>query len=209
LNRLAKDAGCEQYAYIELGGEGERICSNYHPEWQLRCAAKGYYRIDPALAEATRTMQPVTWSHAQTARHNPEVHQYFQEACEYGVVSGISLPIRGGFGTKAVLTLASGHDHPRPIAVRDASFAATAVTMVYVRLHNLDWPEVTNTESPLSPRELHCLGWASMGKTKAEIARVLDLSVSTVRCYLDNARRKLGASNMPHAIRLAASRNLL
>jgi len=209
LKRLAKDAGFEHYAYIELGAGGDRIFSSYPDVWLLRCAAEDYHRIDPALAEAARTMQPVTWSHAQTSRNSFAVQKYFQEARGYGVVSGISLPIRGGFGTKVVLTLASGHDQSHPIAVRDASYAATAVAVVYSSLHGLGLPDQGNIRIPLSPRELHCLGWASMGKTKGEIGRVLDLSESTVRFYLDHARQKLGASNIPHAVRIAVTQNLL
>ncbi|WP_352648169.1 LuxR C-terminal-related transcriptional regulator [Mesorhizobium sp. M0408] len=37
----------------------------------------------------------------------------------------------------------------------------------------------------LSPREVTCLNWASIGKTQAEIARLTRLSEKTVRLYLE------------------------
>lgn len=56
---------------------------------------------------------------------------------------------------------------------------------------------------PLSPRERECLKWAACGRTLKEIARILDLSLSSVRVYLDMARRKLDAVNLTQAVAVA------
>jgi len=56
---------------------------------------------------------------------------------------------------------------------------------------------------PLSPRERECLKWAACGRTLKEIARILDLSHSSVRVYLDMARRKLDAVNLTQAVAVA------
>jgi DNA-binding CsgD family transcriptional regulator len=53
----------------------------------------------------------------------------------------------------------------------------------------------------LAPRELECLQWLSKGRSTAEIAARLDVSLSTVHTYLRRARDKL---NLPTADSLIA-----
>jgi hypothetical protein len=47
------------------------------------------------------------------------------------------------------------------------------------------------------------LAWAAQGKTYAEIGLLLGISFATVKSNLDNARHKLGAVNLTHAVALA------
>ena len=61
----------------------------------------------------------------------------------------------------------------------------------------------------LSPREVTCLSWASLGKTHSDTAKMLGISEKTVRFYLERAREKLGASNIAHTVRLAMEKGLL
>ena len=58
------------------------------------------------------------------------------------------------------------------------------------------------TERPMTPRELSVLELAAEGTPIAEIAGCLHLSHGTVRNYLADAARKLGARNRVDAIRL-------
>jgi DNA-binding CsgD family transcriptional regulator len=55
----------------------------------------------------------------------------------------------------------------------------------------------------LSAREIECLAWAAQGKTYREISMLVGLSFASVKTYLDTARFKLGAVNLPHAVALA------
>jgi DNA-binding CsgD family transcriptional regulator len=61
----------------------------------------------------------------------------------------------------------------------------------------------------LTFRERQCLGWASLGKTMQEMATILRVTPRVVKFHLDNGRRKLGASTLPHAVALAIRRELL
>lgn len=54
----------------------------------------------------------------------------------------------------------------------------------------------------LTPREIDCLSWAAKGKTRWETAHILKVSDSTVRFHLENARNKLAAGNVTHAVAL-------
>jgi DNA-binding CsgD family transcriptional regulator len=56
---------------------------------------------------------------------------------------------------------------------------------------------------PLTPRELDCLYWAAQGHSTIETAEILELKNETVRQYIKQALRKLGARNKTQAIWLA------
>ena len=61
----------------------------------------------------------------------------------------------------------------------------------------------------LTERQCECLRWASHGKTMAEIAVVLDISVHTVGHHLAEAQLRLAASNRGHAIAIALRHGLI
>ena len=62
---------------------------------------------------------------------------------------------------------------------------------------------------PLSERENECLTWIAHGKTYQEIGMIIGLSWSTVKTYLDTARYKLDAVNMPHAVAKAITLGII
>jgi DNA-binding CsgD family transcriptional regulator len=64
-------------------------------------------------------------------------------------------------------------------------------------------------DGSLSKRERECLAWVSFGKTAWETAQILGVSRRTVEFHLDNAVRKLDASNKVHAAVLAVRRKLI
>lgn len=61
----------------------------------------------------------------------------------------------------------------------------------------------------LSPRERECLRWTAVGKTSAEIGIILDLSEHTINNYLNNACRKIDATNRSHAVYLATRKGII
>jgi two-component system response regulator DesR len=63
-----------------------------------------------------------------------------------------------------------------------------------------------NGENPLTPRETEVLRLAADGAEAADIARLLFLSVGTVRNYLTTVVTKLNARNRVDAIRVAGER---
>lgn len=61
----------------------------------------------------------------------------------------------------------------------------------------------------LTPRELECLRWVSVGKTAWETATIIGRSRRTVEFHLINAGRKLGAINKIHAVVLTLRLGLI
>lgn len=69
--------------------------------------------------------------------------------------------------------------------------------------------EMTADNTVLSTREAEVLYWSSTGKTYAEVAEILKLTVSTVKFHMGNTVKKLGVKNAKHAISLANELKLI
>ena len=52
----------------------------------------------------------------------------------------------------------------------------------------------------LMDRERDVLSWAPRGKNMEETSDILSISVDTVQTHIENAKRKLGASNKLHPV---------
>jgi DNA-binding CsgD family transcriptional regulator len=72
-----------------------------------------------------------------------------------------------------------------------------------------DHEEATASVIQLSRREREVLTLVAAGANTLEIATELVISPATVRTHLENAFRKLGARNRPHAIALAMRLGLI
>jgi DNA-binding NarL/FixJ family response regulator len=62
---------------------------------------------------------------------------------------------------------------------------------------------VADTPVKLTPREQGILTLLAAGKTTAEMATELQISIKTVEAHRTNMFRKMGARNAPHVIVLA------
>lgn len=209
LQNLASSAGFERFAYLDIRAGSSRSYSNHPAEWQQRYLSRNYFALDPVVTRAKRTMRPIVWSHAEKGQYEPKERLFLDEAKAFGIASGITVPIKGGFGRTAMLALASDRTDANRIGVRDVAYAATAVAYVHLSLLRLSTKALVAIDAALSPREITCMVWASMGKTKGETAKMLGITEKTVRFYLERAREKLGAANIAHAVRIAMERDLL
>jgi len=61
------------------------------------------------------------------------------------------------------------------------------------------------TPAKLTRREIQCLKWAAAGKTDAEIAELVTISLPTVRFHVTNAARKLRVPGRSQAIQRAST----
>jgi len=61
----------------------------------------------------------------------------------------------------------------------------------------------------LAAREKEILSWLAKGKSGYETGIILNISVCTVRIHIQNIKRKLDASNIPHAIAKAFDEGIL
>jgi DNA-binding CsgD family transcriptional regulator len=214
LAKLLDLYGLRSVAYLGSGitdrpGQQPYLAVTYSPDWVEHYKAERFVDIDPTIQIGLRRMLPIDW--AEFSREEKKVRRLFGEAGEFGLGrQGISLPIHGRHGDRALVSITSdARDRDwqrlRLHYMRDFQLLALHLHQAILRLEGGEVPDCP----ALSPRERECLAWAAEGKTHWETAMILGLSEHTVRCYLKSARHKLGAANTTHAVNKAGRAKLL
>lgn len=208
LSEFARQCGFERFAYVNVRSGETEAFTNYPDEWQEIYLANDYQKLDPVITTAKRGLKPFYWSATPLQwASTTEEREFYKEARTYGIVSGLSIPIRIGFNHTAILTLASHLPNFKGKGTIDDIQAVTATTLVYAALRvRVPW---SKAPVHLSRREKQCLNWAALGKSMALTADILEISQNTVRYYLEVAKVKLGAHNTMHAVYLAARLDLI
>ncbi|MCP3468674.1 autoinducer binding domain-containing protein [Bradyrhizobium sp. CCGUVB23] len=203
-------SGFNRYAYIHVHADDAVTFSDYPAEWQNLYSEKHYTVIDPVVTTAKRSMRMFAWSaeDRDVRRISREIKQFYSEATDFGIRSGVSIPIRTSYGRTAMITLAS--DRRRVEAPPwDPMKAALALAYIHIHLGLVSKSSFKTREVTLSAQEATSLSWSSHGKSMNVIADLLGIKPRTVQCYLDNARDKLGASNLQQAVRIAMEKKLI
>lgn len=209
LQNLAHEAGFELFTYVSLQANTHKILSNYPEIWQQRYVDELYVSVDPIMLGARHKPDPFAWSNPTSGRLTRRQKKFFAEAAEFGIKSGISIPIRSGFGQMAMLTLASSeHDYAESRSMTPA-FAAAAVGQIHARLEILELKPRLHIPVELTPGQLTCLRWNAEGKTADDIADIEKTSPHNVRFHLKGAKRALGASTLTQAARIATTLGLI
>ncbi|MBB3458829.1 LuxR family transcriptional activator of conjugal transfer of Ti plasmids [Rhizobium sp. BK313] len=209
LQRLALEKGFTAFAYLSLQAETQTAISSYPPEWQERYFLKSYATIDPVISSARSQMEAFAWSHAYSNRTNKERRAFCDEAAEFGIRCGITVPIKTGFGRIAMLTFASNElDVPRARALNPV-LAASAVGQVHSRLELIGVHPTRQSPIRLKADELTCLRWSAEGKSMRAIAIIENTSYANVAFFLRNAKAALGATTLPQATAMATKLGLI
>ncbi len=206
---LLNDLALEHFSYMVLKAPRnlsldvtETIQTSYPDEWTKRYMSKQYFQVDPVTEISERSTMPFYWGQGRFLRKFRKPQRIvFDEAREFRIMHGLSIPVRGIKGELAVFNIVSSDkqhlmdvtrgEHER---IFRAAFDTHALTMKQY-LQKEDGEDGTE----LSPREKECLVWTLEGKTAGEIATILGISVSTVNHHAMTATRKLGALNKHHA----------
>ena len=210
LRNFSEDAGFNFFAYLHLRGHESFAVSNYPREWQERYIQMNYLLVDPVVTKAKHGPPIFLWS-AEEARRlgRRDVTRFFKDAERFGIRSGLSVSVPVGFKDRMVFTLASNQpsvcidEDPDPVT------AAIAVAFVHSRLASATRDATLSTDIQLSPREAECLRWFADGMSMPDIADTLGIGYRSVRSYLDEATRKLGAANSRQAATIATRLGLI
>lgn len=214
LAKLVRIYGLRSVAYLGVGltdrlEAAPYLAVTYSSEWVEHYKAERFVDVDPVVQVGLRRMLPIDW--AEFDRGSEKVRRLFGEASEFGLGRrGISLPVHGRHGDRALLSITSDAaerdwQQLRLAYSRDFQLLVLHMHQAILRLVG-GWPI---EHASLSPRERECLLWIAEGKTYWETAVILGLSEHTVRCYLESARHKLGAANTTHAVTKAGKASLL
>lgn len=186
------------------------MIQSYPQAWTSRYLDRGYHRLDPVIGHCASHVTPVAWH-----RLAPEPHgagaRFMGEAGEFGLRSGLTVPVHSPHGEMGLLSFATDQATP---AARQATEQATAHAQLlsgYLheamrRLLNLS---AAAGRPPLTAREQECLRWVADGKSSWETARVLHLSERTVNFHIGRSMEKLDVCNRQQAVARATLLGLL
>lgn len=210
LRDFAEEAGFTYFAYLYLKGPETFVVSNYPREWQALYLQKNYLRIDPVVTNAKHGPPLFSWSGEDTRRSGRrDISQFFSDAARFGIRSGLSVSVPVEFRDRMVFTLAGEQPKVHLEGGIDPVTAAVAVAFVHSRLAGATSDASLASDVKLSPREAECLRWFAEGVSMPDIAVMLDISARSVRSYIDEATRKLGAANNRQAGTIATRMGLI
>ncbi len=183
--------------------------ATYPDAWRTHYVAQGFHEQDPTLTRAIHAVAPVDWSRL---RGMPGYSRVFRDAADFAIPeTGVSVPIRGAFGERGVLTLARGASERDWAAQKGAIMQQ--VQMVAAQLHDdvmRSGKVLQRIRQPhLSQREIEVLQWVAAGKSQQDVADILNLSNRTVEVHLRSTRAKLGALTTPQAVGRAIGMRLI
>lgn len=215
LERVAESYGMKTVAYLgtaRLHPNAPRqdpfFAVTYSKVWVDRYRARGYVNIDPAIQIGLRRLLPIDWDELRT--DEGPIRDFFGEASDFGLGrKGLSIPVHGHLGDRALFSVTADMSNREWRWARRTAFRHLPIVATHVHDAMLRLEGVCPHRAHLSPRELECLQWASEGKTVWECSVILGLSPHTVRCYMESARYKLGATSNTHAVSLALQSGLL
>ncbi len=190
FRRLAAQAGIETYAYSKFDSPGSitYLDTTFCVGWIDRYVAQGYHRVDPVIAEGARTHMPFAWRFLinRSDLLSPQ-RQVFDEAADFAIRDGLSIPFHGRRGYAGVTSLAFSD----PRRLREAVQAQPNLRLLALYYHSAVERLLEEEEEEtvgLDPFERRCLTWAAIGRSLWDISAATNRAEADVASALRSAR---------------------
>lgn len=217
IETLARKCGFDHWIYVldvpHVESQQQPVMLGTYPaDWVKHYFASDYLRVDPVISHCHAHDTPFLWpsSSGVPAPEAPQAYaqwRLFQEAREFGLNSGISIPLHGLGCAWGLLSLTAS----APMDLVDLRALTPSVQLFAHYVHEIGHRLVHGAKlAPrLTSRELECLKWGAEGKTSWEIAQSLGTSERTVVFHFQNAARKFAVSSRQPAIARAVALGLI
>ena len=188
------------------------LLTSYPADWCNRYRRRSYQTEDPVIVEGRREVLPFTWGDDRYLKSiGPTARRLFFEAREFGISSGITIPVHGPSGQSALFSVA-GPEPELPLAEAGSGAFCSLLALAQCLHANTVQRHARRQAEPrirLSEQERICLLWTTRGKTAWEIAQIIGRSKATVDFHIRRASTKLAAANKVHAAFKAVQLDLL
>lgn len=216
VGRFCRDAGYQFFSYGIVKSASmesthlEHVISNC-PAWHEIYSTRQYANIDPVLAHVRNSALPLRWERAMYSTGEQSCLE--ADARSFGLIHGMTLPVRGRRGGVGLLNVASDGIQGVPFSdlgqVAKLSLLGAYIEEKVAMIGRHAGGEASLRVADMSKRERQCLQWCSAGKTSWEIGAILGITESTVNFHIGNVVRKLNAKGRRHAVAKAISLGLL
>jgi len=177
------------------------VRSNYPSQWLSIYERRRLANIDPVVCHCIARSTPLIWT-TKIFSSKPQKEMY-EDACSYGIRSGITLPFHGANGELGILCFVSD-------ALPNSAFRKTVTNSIPALSLLRDFafesslkfahPLISQIPPSLTRREMECLKWCAAGKKSWEIGLKLHCTERTVNFHLCNLRSKLKCKNRRLAV---------
>lgn len=167
--------------------------------WTEHYTKADYYRYDPVADWCRRSVNPFEWSEVPiNSERSPRAAEVMNTAKDFGLKSGFLVPIVGGTGFQACVTMAGERPDYEPRAKK-------ALHLMSVYVHSCCSALATRgadglRQRVLTDRERDVIAWTAEGKTSSEIAGILGIAKRTVDWHAEQSKKKLDAVTRTQAV---------
>lgn len=174
--------------------------------WDQVYIKNDFQNVDPYFEAAVKQRLPFVWSDRlnHLDRSNgvtQSTHDMLDEASSFGYGDGISIPMLIPGTHRGCVSLTGERadlgEWPRHTIHLMAIYFFEACLRINKSALR-DWK--AKEFIALTDREKHTLGLLGAGFNASDISEILKVSEPTVRYYIKNAKQKLGANNVTHAV---------
>ncbi|MEM9029429.1 MAG: LuxR family transcriptional regulator [Pseudomonadota bacterium] len=179
------------------------LLSGWPTEWYYRYNDNDYVTHDPVARLIVRSTKPFAWSSLDARTNASKLsRQVMNEASEFGMADGFTVPIYGYNGYQACVTMSADRVVDLSAEEQNAIYLISLVAFSAAKALITGTPndEDGDDDITLTEREREIIGWVSVGKTNWEVSKILSLSEKTVEKYLASIARKVGAVNRAHTV---------
>lgn len=210
----AQELGFEQALYAILPNkyvplEQAFLKSNYSDTWRTKYDQNRFGYIDPTVTHCLSSSVPLVWT--DEIFKGDQAKEFYEEACSYGVRSGIIYPIHGPSGEFGLMSVVSDsltnasfrkdlvHTMPHLSMLKDYAFQSSRKFVD---------AKITQEKIALTVKELEVMKWTAAGKTSWEVSKILTCSENTINFHLKRIRGKLGVTSKNQAVARSISLGL-
>ncbi|MEM7775608.1 MAG: LuxR family transcriptional regulator [Pseudomonadota bacterium] len=179
------------------------LLSGWPTEWYHRYNDNNYVSHDPVARLIVRSTKPFAWSSLDVRTNASKLsRQVMNEAREFGMADGFTVPIYGYNGYQACVTMSADRVVDLSSEEQNAIYLISLVAFSTAKALITGTPndEDGDDDITLTEREREIIGWVSVGKTNWEVSKILALSEKTVEKYLASIASKVGAVNRAHTV---------
>jgi DNA-binding CsgD family transcriptional regulator len=167
--------------------------------WHIHYLEQAYADIDRTLETNYTMTLPLFWD-VKTQLHqakNTREHRMRTEAIEFGIDTGVSIPIHGPTHDFASLTLHQFHNETCLKNYEHLQFEWLSAAHLYYHTIKkiLTLQQISIAPYQLTRREEECLSLTTRSWRVEQIGKELNISVRTVNFHIQNANKKLGTHN--------------
>lgn len=165
-------------------------------DWMQHYAKMNYAETDPKLEYIKKFSTPVVWDASTLIDDNESTSKhYWGDSIDFGLRYGVTIPVKSYLGGTGMLCASlPHHESSRQDILHNLSVIEMLVHHLQINIERL-LIEQNNDIKSLTSREIEIIKWTAFGKTAEETGKILSISHTTVIFHLNQARKKLNASN--------------